>query len=451
MEHLKKEKVVGISFLVIVYGAFIGLVINVGLSVLGISKNVEELPKVSIDYEKLYPFEAEETKVEENLSDANENVGEQTQKAEQEPLLTKSYQNLLNKFSVYTNKLETYSYAHCPFRNGLIDVWSVMNKIKGDVIIDQEIEIVKLTNDKLSYVYPELNSNGQAEVLGEFAEELETEGIDFLYVSCPFKIEADDKKLPFAVEDNTNEGVDKFLDELRDENVKVMDLRENIKNQNINYESMFYITDHHWTTEAGVWAAGEIAQYMNDNFEYSFSVDKLSEANWNKQVYPSWYAGSQGKKTGIGYVKADDFVLLTPKFDTEFDVEILSRNYKNSGTFTETLYDDSQIQEKNYYLYNLYNGYMYDDNPLTQIHNKSVQNGKRVLILKDSFALAVIPFFASADGAEYIDVIDLRWFNGSLKTFMKENSPDSVIMIYNPGMLTYTEYQDNHNNPWNVE
>lgn len=452
MNSKKRDKVVGISFLIIVYGAFIGLIINVGVNVLGISKKVEELPKLSIDYEILYPFE----EVEENSSVAEKDVVKDSKSVgqnivEQEPLLTKDYQNLLNKFSVYTNKLETYSYAHCPFRSELINFWSFMNKAKGDVIIDQEIEIVKLTNGKLSYVYPELSSNGQAEVIGEFSEELGTKGIDFLYVNCPFKIESDDKKLPWAVEDNTNEGVDKFLDELKDENVRVMDLRENIKNENMDYEEMFYTTDHHWTTETGFWAAGEIVQYMNDNFEYSFSLEKLSEENWDKQIYPSWYAGSQGKKTGIGYVKADDFVLLTPKFDTEFDVEILSRNYKNTGTFAETLYDYSQIQEKNYYLYNLYNGYMYDDNPLTQIHNKNVQNGKRVLILKDSFALAVVPFLASADGAEYIDIIDLRWFNGSLKTFVEKNSPDSVLMIYNPGMLNYREYQDNHSNPWNVE
>ena len=460
MKLWNKEKLVTILFLLIIYSICTGLMLSIIFKVLGQDNTIEERPKLKIDYEKAYPFAiAENDSIESIKSEVNneETALEQVVLKQEaganatDNFLVDAIKKLEAKLDVYINKIDTYSYAHVPFRSEWINIYGTLNKCKGDVIIDSEILIVKLENDKLSYVYPTLNSNGQEEYISAFGGKLEEQGIDFLYVNCPFKINKKNKSLPWAVEDNTNEGINIFLDKLKEKKVEVLDLREKMDEQNLNHYDMFYVTDHHWTTESGFWAAGQVAEYMNENWNYDFRMEYLQEENYNKQVYPEWYAGSQGKKTGIGYVKADDFVLLTPQFETEFEIEIKTRNYSNKGSFEETLYDYSQVQQKNYYLYNLYNGYLYDDNPLTQIHNLKVNNGKRILILKDSFALTVVPFLAAAEGAEYVDIVDLRWFTGSLETFMQKNKPDSVMMIYNPGMLDYREYKDNHSNPWNLE
>lgn len=456
-----KEKTVAILFIMIIYGIFAGLCLSVVMKMLGREKIVVEKPKLRIDYEVEYPFTekaevyTEEVVIECSTSAPGYDGTEGLAMPDRAIAFFDSGLDLIKrmeeKIKVYINMIDTYSYAHVPFRSEWINIYGILNKCKGSVIIDSEILIVKLKNGKLSYVYPSLNSNGQEEYLGIFAEKLEAQEIDFLYVNCPFKIDERDKELPWAVEDNTNEGVTVFLNKLREENIEVLDLRDTIYASELDYYDMFYTTDHHWTTESGFWAAGQIAEYMNNNWEYDFNMTYLQGDNYNRKVYSEWYAGSQGKKTGIGYVKADDFVLLTPRFDTDFEIEIRTRDYFGRGSFEETLYDYSQVQQKNFYLYNLYNGYLYDDNPLTQIHNLQIANGKRILILKDSFALTVVPFLAAAEGAEYVDVIDLRWFTGSLEAFMKENRPDSVVMIYNPGMLDYRDYRDNHNNPWNME
>ena len=458
MKSMNKEKVVAIGFLITIYSMCAGLFFSGAFKILNKKMVIEEKPKLQINYEEYYPFYSVNEEYEKLIlvgedmgGQSNNAIDMQADRESFSKLVVKAIKNIEAEIEVYINKIDTYSYAHVPFREKWIGIWSILNKCKGDVIIDPEILIVKLKNGKLSYIYPSLNSEGQEQYVGAFAQKMAEQGIDFLYVSCPFKINGKDKELPWAAEDNTNEGLTDFLNRLKEENVAVLDLRESIEEQNLNHYEMFYITDHHWTTESGFWAAGQVAEYMNENWDYDFKLDYLQLENYNSEVYPEWYAGSQGKKTGIGYVKADDFVLLTPKFDTEFEIEIKTRNYLNAGSFEETLYDYSQIQIKDYYLYNLYNGYLYDDNPLTQIHNLKCNNGKRILILKDSFALTVVPFLAAAQGAEYVDVIDLRWFTGSLETFMQKNEPDSILMIYNPGMLAYRDYRENHRNPWNLE
>lgn len=461
MKLWNKEKAVAILFMIIIYGNLAGLCLSIALKMLGREEVVAEKPKLRIDYAVEYPFVLKDEVFTEEVIIERSALAPVYDGREVWPMQNRvitSFNagfNLIKrmeeKINVYINMIDTYSYAHVPFRSEWINIYGILNKCKGSIIIDSEILIVKLKNGKLSYVYPSLNSSGQEEYLGIFAEKLEAQGIDFLYVNCPFKIDERDKELPWAVEDNTNEGVNAFLDILREENIEVLDLRDMIYASDLDYYDMFYTTDHHWTTESGFWASGQIAEYMNNNWGYDFNMAYLQEDNYHRKVYYEWYAGSQGKKTGIGYVKADDFVLLTPQFDTDFEIEIRTRDYSGKGSFEETLYDYSQVQQKNFYLYNPYNGYLYDDNPLTQIHNLQIANGKRILVLKDSFALAVVPFLAAAEGAEYVDVIDLRWFTGSLETFMKENRPDSVVMIYNPGMLDYRDYRDNHNNPWNME
>ena len=54
-------------------------------------------------------------------------------------------------------------------------------------------------------------------------------------------------------------------------------------------------------------------------------------------------------------------------------------------------------------------------------------------MIRDSFGDVVIPFLALEN--EYTSVIDLRKFNGSIKTYIEEYNPDIVIIMYNGDMI----------------
>ncbi len=97
-----------------------------------------------------------------------------------------------------------------------------------------------------------------------------------------------------------------------------------------------------------------------------------------------------------------------------------------------------KLEKIDYYNNNTYASYLYGDFPITIIKNNLNQSGKKILILKDSFSLTMVPFLV--DGASEIHLIDLRHYKDSVKEYVKQNQPDMVIMMLNAfmgGQLIY--------------
>ena len=57
------------------------------------------------------------------------------------------------------------------------------------------------------------------------------------------------------------------------------------------------------------------------------------------------------------------------------------------------------------------------------------KNGKHLLLIKDSFANAFLPFLV--DHYETIHVIDLRYYNGNLDSYIADNKINECIFLYN--------------------
>ena len=57
------------------------------------------------------------------------------------------------------------------------------------------------------------------------------------------------------------------------------------------------------------------------------------------------------------------------------------------------------------------------------------KNGKHLLIFKDSFANAWIPF--AVNDFESIHVIDPRYFNGDIEEYIEENGITESLFLYN--------------------
>ena len=89
----------------------------------------------------------------------------------------------------------------------------------------------------------------------------------------------------------------------------------------------------------------------------------------------------------------------------------------------------------------------YGDRAIIQIENLLEAEDRKILFVHDSFADSVIPFMAL--GIQSIDSIDLRYFTGSLESYIEESEPDMVIVMYNAGevsedveYLTHTDLFD---------
>ena len=313
--------------------------------------------------------------------------------------------------------------------------WIELNGGVHKLLDSREVnERYRLDNGQMTYVIPELDMGDIARNTVDFARAVEERGIPFLYVNLLFKVDEGDKQLPAGVEDFSNENADRFLALLREEDVPCLDLREREKAEGLDHYSLFFPTDHHWTPEAGLWAAGEVSAAMGGREESLRTDPALFElSSYESETWERVFLGSHGRRSGIWYAGLDDLDVLTPRFENALRFSVPTEGILREGSFSETMLFPEKLTEEdkmNSAAYDVYCGGQYD---LLRVENLLGGNGKRLLVLQDSFSLVVIPFFSL--GYEQVDYLDLRLWGGDLLDYIDETRPDAVLILYNPGAL----------------
>ena len=163
---------------------------------------------------------------------------------------------------------------------------------------------------------------------------------------------------------------------------------------------LYYKTDHHWTTIA----AYELYKNIVDN-----PVDKMLIP-----VSTEFY-GTIHNKLNIT-MKPD--TIYKQDSDTHFEV------YYDLGSKDFGLYFDDYLEKKDKYAY-----FLDANHGLIQIKNKDIQSDEKLLIIKDSYANCLIPFLA--ENYKEVEVIDLRFFNLPISSYLKNKEFDRIIVLYN--------------------
>lgn len=323
-------------------------------------------------------------------------------------------------------------------KNQGVNLYGGFQKLLGKRVIndvDPSNDVIKLDNGYLSfYTHEKSDIKNLVKNTVEFNNILKKQGIPLLYVQAPYKISKYDTELPKGINVYNNYNADQYLKGIYKENINYIDLRKLIKEDGLQRYSMFFKTDHHWTPKAGLWAFSKIANELNQNYGFNIDEKLWNKDSYNVKTYKNCFLGSQGKRTGIYYDGLDDFDIITPKFKTNFEVRIDSQNVYKTGEFKETLLDMSKFGIKDYFNTFTYTTYSGGDFGLVNIKNKINKNGKRILLIRDSFSCVLTPFLAQA--VSNLDIVDLRQDDRiDLQKFIKENKPDIVIIMYNPSSI----------------
>lgn len=330
--------------------------------------------------------------------------------------------------------VETYTTDFLPLRKNMTELARGYEAATGwDYVPYSEYNGVVTTDDGyLTTVYPRIDVSKQADATIELAKFCESAGIPFAYVSAPFKVcKSDDENLCDAT-DFTNQNADEFLSLVEAAGVRTLDLREALHREGLQHHELFFRTDHHWLPQTGLWATGEVARLLSEDCDVRTETTCLDPSLFHERTYPNWFLGSQGKKVTLESAKPEDISLLYPDYRTNLHYKIESRGIDVDGDFS-VLYDMAQIAERDYYNKNPYAAYIYADQPLESIENRAEGLDGHVLVVHDSFGNAVVPFLAM--GVRRTDSIDLRHFDGSLRSYVERERPDAVVMLYNPSML----------------
>ena len=162
----------------------------------------------------------------------------------------------------------------------------------------------------------------------------------------------------------------------------------------------YYHTDHHWTT-AGAQAAYHIWAEATGHTARSYALVQATD-----------------RFRGTLYSK----VLLPDSVYDEVDYcpDITIESADCDGTVTDSLYDLAALEKKD--KYELFLG----GNYAKAVLRTGVENGKHLLLIKDSFANSLVPFLCG--DYETITMVDLRYCREKIQPLADE--ADDVLVLY---------------------
>lgn len=268
----------------------------------------------------------------------------------------------------------------------------------------------------------------QYNTLERYAED---KGMGFLYVQTPITVENDQEQIPAGISYYGNANVDGYLLAMANNDMNYLDLRDNFQEDAIDHYSFFYKTDHHWTIEAGLYAASEIVSKLNEQFgTQMIRADQMGA--YLQKTYEGAMFGSAGQGVTHYLENSEDFTILYPDFENSFHLLVPDKNVDVTGSFEELFYDYQAIED----IQNAGGGYVYEtvlygNRPLITIENLNNSDGPHIVMIRDSYGIAVAPFLALS--CSRLDLIDARAsngnFNGSIINYLNTEEPDLVIIL----------------------
>ncbi|MDO5291490.1 MAG: DHHW family protein [bacterium] len=174
-------------------------------------------------------------------------------------------------------------------------------------------------------------------------------------------------------------------------------------------EYVYYRTDHHWTSLGAFYAyqkAGEKMGFASYK-EEDYTITKATDA----------FLGTTYSKVNIKS-KADEINLYSLNGSLSYQVDINNGQKQMNG-----LFDMEKLDQKDKYPV-----FLGGNNSIVQITG-GCNNGKTLLVIKDSFAHSMVPFLA--DHYEKIIMIDYRYYNMSTKKLIEESKVSDILLLYN--------------------
>ena len=292
--------------------------------------------------------------------------------------------------------------------------------------------ISQLPDGYLTEYIEEKETQEWAESLIAFRDFVSSQGKKFLYVQAPSKISAYEDTDISGYVDFSNQNADRLISQASENGVDICDLRECIYKEGLHHHGLFYRTDHHWLTTTGLWGAQRILEYCNSHYSFHANTALLDIDQFEQKVYPEWFLGLEGKKVTLSRTIPDDFILLFPKYHTEFHYVVPALGIDKMGDYS-VCYNMDPIIEKDYYNLYPYGGCNYGEQPIVTIDNEIAGDDKKILIIHDSFGDCLISALALCE--KRVDSLDLRYFTGSVESYVREADPDVVVLLYSTSSI----------------
>ncbi len=175
-------------------------------------------------------------------------------------------------------------------------------------------------------------------------------------------------------------------------------------------ESIYFRTDHHWTADGAYYAYAAWAE--------TIGLTPLTADQFSREIVSGQFRGTLYSKANWPQLQPDTLIAWRHPGDTA-----CRRTSDGGHTVISSLYAEEALATKDQYAY-----FLGGTQPLTEI-STGVQNGRTLLILKDSYAHAMAPFLACH--YETILAVDLRYYRENLFSLIESRDVTDLMVLYN--------------------
>ena len=279
-----------------------------------------------------------------------------------------------------------------------------------------------LVGDTAYELYKETpaNSDRYAELITQAAEKLGSDvKVYDMILPLSSSVNLSESGLKKVGSSDAKAAIDKMFSKMS--GITAVEVYDTLREHNDEY--LYFRTDHHWTALGAYYsyvkfceAAGLTPYSLNDWQEYQFEGflgTLYAEAGSPAQL------GDTPDTVHAWVPRGTNDIYITDKTGNRL-------RYRGGlvRTDTDTFYANAASK---------YNCFIMGDNPLSEIHNEKVTDGSSIVVVKESFGNALVPFLV--DHYEYVYVVDYRYFTNttgkSLQEFVAEKKVDTVLFVNN--------------------
>lgn len=314
---------------------------------------------------------------------------------------------LSNKFA---EEAELFITDHFPFREKWIWIKSASEKLR----LQQENNGIYFGKD--GYLFGKFEEPDSTKVLQNIESVNQfvynTPNVNIAFMLAPTSVGLYPERLPWLAPSYPQREVHQFIRQHLDKELAFIDGFDFLTTHAA--QSIYYRTDHHWTTYGAYLAYAAYAKQKE--------WQALSQDEFHIQTVSNSFLGSHHTKGQFIGVTPDTIEEYIPKEASKTSVYIADRDQTLSS-----MYDNSFLAKKDQYSYFL--GGVHALMKLTTELSPQRMEQEKLLVIKDSFAHSVIPFLTQH--VAEIHVIDLRFYNGSIDQYLVENGIKDVLFLFN--------------------
>ena len=303
----------------------------------------------------------------------------------------------LSEFSI--NNIEEYIKDYFPFRIELISLKNKLEQYSGKTLIND----VYIAND--NYLIQRFKTNDKRDAIvrtiNNFNEKINN--VDVMFV--PDSILVNEDKLKYHIDILEDKEIDYLYKNLNTNNINILN---SLKEENKKSNNLYYKTDHHWTTYGAYIAYKEYFKAKNKD---SYSINDYNI----KKVSDSFQGTSSSLVLGT-QTKDNIYIFERPRS--------LKVDYVYENKTTSSLYNFDYLKKKD-----KYSMFLDNNHALIEIENTFVEDDSNILIIKNSYANAFVPFIVDHYNKTY--VIDLRYYPKNVSDYIKEKSINNILILYN--------------------